>query len=285
MPAQPAGAKDAARTPRGGRASTPADQDPQAERERPRLPWMDAFLAALRESGVVKQAARAAGIAASTAYAARSGRYPGFTAEWDAATPGRTHARDDRVAEPGPAARHPHWRPRFLAALAETSNVAASAAQAGVDPAMVYRTRRSDPDFAAKWQEALFEGYEHLELEVLCHLRTPNPERKLDVAAALRLLAAHREQVNRLRALAGEEDEAAVRQSIDVFLEGMRQRRLANEAILIEARAPGGDEGEGEAPEVVVGEVEVGEVEVAEVEAPEVEATLVEAGEAGDGAR
>jgi hypothetical protein len=33
-----------------------------------------------------------------------------------------------------------------------------------------------------------------------------------------------------------EEDEQAVLESIDAFLEGMRERRLANEAILLEAR-------------------------------------------------
>jgi hypothetical protein len=56
----------------------------------------------------------------------------------------------------------------------------------------------------------------------------------MDVPPAIRLLAAHRATVERERALLDEEDEQAVRDSIDAFLEGMRQRRLANEAILLE---------------------------------------------------
>lgn len=209
---------------------------PEAKaRDLPRLPWMDAFIAALSECGTVKQAIGAAGIGQATAYDARR-RRPQFAAEWHAAATGRSHAEDCGIATARPAALHPHWRPRFLAALAETSNVSASAAQAGVEPGLVYRTRRTEPDFAAKWQAALFEGYEHLELEVLCHLRSPDPERKLDVTAALRLLAAHRDTVLRLKALAGDDDEETVRDSIDAFLEGMRQRRLANQAILIEAQ-------------------------------------------------
>jgi hypothetical protein len=204
-------------------------------RDLPRLPWMDAFIAALREGGTVKHAIGAAGIGQATAYDARR-RRPRFAAEWAAAAAGRLHSDECGIAPTRPAALHPHWRPRFLAALAETSNVSASAAQAGVEPGLVYRTRRAEPDFAAKWQAALFEGYEHLELEVLCHLRSPDPERKLDVAAALRLLAAHRETVLRLKALAGDDDEETVRDSIDAFLEGMRQRRLANQAILVEAQ-------------------------------------------------
>ena len=42
--------------------------------------------------------------------------------------------------------------------------------------------------------------------------------------------------VERERALEDEEDEQAVLDSIDTFLEGMRQRRLANETRLIEAQ-------------------------------------------------
>ena len=79
-------------------------------------------------------------------------------------------------------------------------------------------------------------------MELLGYLRAPQPGRKMDVAAALRLLGAHRETVERRRALAEDEDEQAVLDSIDAFLEDMRQRRLANEAILIEAESGDGAE-------------------------------------------
>ena len=84
-----------------------------------------------------------------------------------------------------------HWRTYFLQKLAETSNVTASAAHAGVATSRAYKTRREDAKFAAAWRAALFEGYQHLEMEVLGYLRAAEPDRKFDVANALRLLAAH----------------------------------------------------------------------------------------------
>ena len=67
-------------------------------------------------------------------------------------------------------------------------------------------------------------------------MRDPQPKRKMDVAAALRLLAAHRQTVERQRSLAAEQDEDAVLESIDRFIEDMRQRRFANDAILVETQ-------------------------------------------------
>jgi len=127
-----------------------------------------------------------------------------------------------------------HWRTYFLQALAETSNVKLSAARAQISPSRAYKARREDADFAALWRAALFEGYEHLEMEVLGYLRDPDPARRIDVAAALRLLAAHRETVARERALAGDDDEQAVLDSIDAFIDEMRARSAANAAIIAE---------------------------------------------------
>jgi hypothetical protein len=127
------------------------------------------------------------------------------------------------------------WKRVFLEALAETSNVTLAAERANVPTRTVYKARRTDPAFAEKWLTALREGYDNLEIELLGYLRDPAPGRKMDVAVALRLLAAHRETVERRRALMAENDEQAVRASLIAFLEGMRQRRLANEAILSEA--------------------------------------------------
>ena len=193
-----------------------------------RLDWEQAFLGALTVSGNVSAAARAAGISTGSVYQRRD-RNERFRREYEAA----------RAARPGKGEREPprQWKRTFLEALAQSSNVMAAAKQAGAAPSAVYKERRNDPAFAAKWLAALHEGYDNLEIELLGYLRDPQPRRKMDVTAALRLLAAHRDTVERRRALMEEDDEQAVRASIDAFLEGMRQRRLANEAILIEAKS------------------------------------------------
>jgi hypothetical protein len=196
-----------------------------------RLAWEPPFLAALGELKNVKRAAHAAGIASGSVYARRK-KSPAFAREWDAALAGKLE-QVETVAE---APRPVHWRKTFMEALAEMSNVKVAAARANVSTRAVYKLRREDPDFAAKWLAALNEGYDNLEMEVVGYLRDPQPSRKMDVTAALRLLAAHRETVERRRALAEEEDEQAVLDSIDAFLEGMRQRRIANEALLREPK-------------------------------------------------
>ena len=130
-----------------------------------------------------------------------------------------------------------HWRTYFLQKLAETSNVTASAAQAGVATSRAYKTRREDAKFAAAWRAALFEGYQHLEMEVLGFLRAAEPDRKFDVANALRLLAAHRATITALRLDPEEEDEQAVFDSIDAMIDEMRERSLANDIALGTPRA------------------------------------------------
>jgi len=65
----------------------------------------------------------------------------------------------------GRAAAEKRWRKAFLETLAATSNVAASARAATVPPARAYDARRKDPAFHRAWQEALCEGYEHLEMK------------------------------------------------------------------------------------------------------------------------
>lgn len=127
------------------------------------------------------------------------------------------------------------WEPRFLSALAECSNVAVSADAANITAGYVYKLRRIDPVFARKWRQALFKGYEHLEMETLCHLRGENPsERKFDVGNALRVLAAHSKAIAAERALRDDEDEQEVLDSIDRMLDEMRERSAANTALLAE---------------------------------------------------
>ena len=123
-----------------------------------------------------------------------------------------------------------HWRTYFLQKLAETSNVTASAAAVGVATSRAYKTRREDPKFAAAWHSALVEGYQHLEMEALGFLRDPSPDRKVDIANALRLLAAHKASVEKARtAPADEEDEQEVFDSIDRMIDEMRERSLADD--------------------------------------------------------
>ena len=85
----------------------------------------------------------------------------------------------------------------FLVHLAESSNVSESAARAGTSPSRAYKVRREEPEFARLWLAALWEGYTHLEMEVVRRLRhadqsTPDAGR-YDFANAIRLLAAHRD--------------------------------------------------------------------------------------------
>jgi hypothetical protein len=132
------------------------------------------------------------------------------------------------------------WRKTFLAELARTSNVSASARAAQVDVSTAYKIRRAEPAFARQWFEALCEGYDNLELDLLCRLRegelagTTTPagkaRRKFDNATAFRLLAAHRTSVQRERGRNDYAYEDELLASINAKLEKMRQRRIAMRA-------------------------------------------------------
>jgi hypothetical protein len=67
--------------------------------------------------------------------------------------------------------RHDGWtaerRDIFIATLAATCNVAASARAAGMPAESVYRVRMRDAGFRARWAAALREGYARLELMLL----------------------------------------------------------------------------------------------------------------------
>jgi len=130
----------------------------------------------------------------------------------------------------------PEWSKAFLSELAATSNVSASARKAGVSTTTAYDTRRTNPEFNRKWMEALCEGYDHLEMELLHRLRSGEVKppsgakrgaRSFDNATAFRLLSAHREAAARQRAIRGNQDAAAIVHSINAKLEIMRQRWLA----------------------------------------------------------
>ena len=145
-------------------------------------------------------------------------------------------ARQRRADGEGPLDKH--WRTYFLAALIDTSNVTAAAAQAGVAPSRAYKVRREDPEFAEQWRMALCEGYQNLEMEVLGFLRDKAPDRKMDIAGAIRLLSLHRDTVARERVDGERRDEQEVYRSIDTLIDEMRERAAANAAILTENSGP-----------------------------------------------
>lgn len=139
-----------------------------------------------------------------------------------------------------------NWKQTFLNGLAETSNVTASATEASISLSCVYKTRRHDTDFARRWLQALCEGYDNLEMDLLHRLRgggTHDAEGKaFDNGAAIRLLSLHRTNAARARALRENEDEQAVLDSIDAMIDEMRRRTLAHaEMIAAEAAAKGED--------------------------------------------
>lgn len=128
------------------------------------------------------------------------------------------------------------WSRAFLAALAESCNLAQAARLAGITTTLAYDTRRNNAGFARKWQAALCEGYDNLELELLHRLRngevkpdaaSKTKARSFDNADALRLLAAHREAAARQRAIRDNNDADAVLEGLTTKLERMRERVLA----------------------------------------------------------
>lgn len=154
----------------------------------------------------------------------------------------RTNAPKQRAAAPArriKADARPKWADVFLAALADTSNVAAAARAASIDVSTAYTRRRLNHEFNREWQVALCEGYDNLEMELLCRLRTGEVKpaagakkgvRTFDNATALRLLAAHRESTTRERALRQHTSAEDVRAAIDRKVEELRRRVMEAKA-------------------------------------------------------
>src|SRR5688572_8015267 len=101
---------------------------------------------------------------------------------------------------------------KFLMILAGTCNVSLSAREVGRSARVFYDLRRRDSGFRAAWAEALREGYELLEMELLerCRFGTPKDvfhqgrktatTRVFNDATALRLLHFHCKTVAATRA-------------------------------------------------------------------------------------
>ncbi len=213
---------------------------------RPAPEWVARFLDALRGGMDARKAAREAGVASSTPYHRRR-THPDFRAQWDAiqVVDGRKHTGPMR---PRGASLHD----RFLDELAETSNVSAAAAVAGLDVRAVYRLRRSDPEFARRWYEALAEGYDNLEMELLLHLRGGEagdtgdaPKKKFDTAAALRCLTAHRESVAREKGRRTLAEEVTTIASINAKIDLLRARARQSDAAIRKARKAAKSKGNG----------------------------------------
>lgn len=190
--------------------------------------WEQAFLEGLRQEGKVTAAARAAGVTTVAPYNRRKA-CPAFRQAWDAALELFALSGRKRAFKSTARRKQDKWKSAFLNALVETSNVTAAAEEAGVKLQQVYRTRRADAGFAAEWRAALFEGYANLEMEVLGYLRDPAPQRKMDVAAALRLLAAHKETVSKERAHRANVSAAQVREAIERKVDELRQKVAGRE--------------------------------------------------------
>lgn len=141
--------------------------------------------------------------------------------------------------ESRPAPSFDQWSKEFLSELALSSNVSAAARAAGIATRAVYEARRSNPEFNRAWQQALCDGYDNLELDLLRRLRegeikpragAKKGTRSFDNATAFRLLVAHRDSVARERALREDQDADAIIASINTKLELMRERSLAARA-------------------------------------------------------
>lgn len=123
---------------------------------------------------------------------------------------------------------HPRWRGLFIAHLEQSSSVARSAERAGVSKARAYRARKNEPGFASAWALALERGYEDLEMELLRRLREGDllaqKGAKYEFAAAIRLLALHRDDTARSHTGRREVTAAEIRASIDRKIADIRQR-------------------------------------------------------------
>lgn len=159
------------------------------------------------------------------------------------------------------AAAKPASRPNkrqmmaFLDALAESSNITASARVAGLPANSFYRERRRNADFADQWHDALCEGFVRLEAELLAEaLVQPSAlvkdatlkARAQKYRLGLALLAAHRAAVRGTGrgASAGRRD-GALGGASDAGGAGQARQRLAEKLRNVQARARVGGDAEG----------------------------------------
>jgi hypothetical protein len=85
------------------------------------------------------------------------------------------------------------WRPKFLAVLASTGNVAFACKKVKVKRDTVYKHKRNDPAFAQEWKDSLSEAIDVVEGSLI-HRATID-----DTTAAIFLLKAHKPELYRER--------------------------------------------------------------------------------------
>jgi len=120
---------------------------------------------------------------------------------------GHDHAETMPSADaPGTPVKWVRWnaamRDRFFDHLATSCNVAASAAEVGVRPSQVQHRRRTNPAFAALWEQAIAAGYQLLEMRLIGHVLAgggpsiapsdPDAVEALDWEGAIKLLTIHK---------------------------------------------------------------------------------------------
>lgn len=132
----------------------------------------------------------------------------------------------------------------FLAQLAQTANVSASARASGVTTSPVYALREKSADFRAKWLAALCEGYARLEANLLSEALA-NPannlkdstfkQKQMKVRLGMALLAAHRASVRGPAAPAPSRsrDPKEVQKRLEARFAAMR-KRLNDDSITAE---------------------------------------------------
>jgi hypothetical protein len=103
----------------------------------------------------------------------------------------------------------------FLSCLAETCNVSEAAREVGRPTRIFYDLRRREPAFRAEWSEALRDGYDMLEMEMVHRARFGAPRdvfhkgrktattRVFNDSTALKLLHLHRKSIEQMRAADG----------------------------------------------------------------------------------
>jgi hypothetical protein len=207
-----------------------------------------AFVKGLAETGNVQAAAARAGVTAAACYGRRKAD-PAFAARWSDALESRRTKAQARIVRTSPwgvqrVRCNRQWsetaEEAFLDALASSCNVTLSCDEAGVGASSVYRQRRRRPDFAAKWQGALDQGYARLEMATVeaavaaIEGRDHDPARPIppmSVETVLKVLTLHRAAVKGVGRRSGWQVRrrplAEVKESILRKLEAIEAARVA----------------------------------------------------------
>ncbi|MGE4322912.1 MAG: hypothetical protein AB7E60_07760 [Sphingobium sp.] len=160
----------------------------------------------------------------------------------------RGRASDGTARPQKKVARRNSWTPTrrkaFMETLAATCNVSEAARVAGKTVSSAYYQRRRDPAFARDWNQALSVGYAELEALLLRQslfgseqedvvldgegaVKSRKIRRGHPHVVAVRLLLAHRETAERLRAeeMRAHPDSADAVDRLRAALDAVRQRR------------------------------------------------------------